>query len=106
MSFKKLFSTPKPLIGCIHLRALPGAPLYEGSMRAIFQTALEEAAIFQKHGFQGLLIENFRDRPFFPDRIPPETIAAMTAVGREIARTSKVPVGINALRNDAMAALG
>src|SRR5690348_6684935 len=29
----KLFAVKKPVIGCLHLLALPGAPLYGGSMR-------------------------------------------------------------------------
>jgi membrane complex biogenesis BtpA family protein len=100
-SFRNLFDSGKPVIGCIHLLPLPGAPLYEGSMESIYRKALEEAAILVKGGVHGLIVENFRDKPFFPGRLPAETVASLAAVGREIVRKARVPVGINALRNDA-----
>jgi membrane complex biogenesis BtpA family protein len=100
-----LFKQPKPVIGCIHLKALPGAPHYAGKMGPIYEQALAECAVYQEQGVDGLIIENFGDTPFFPDNVPPETIAAMTAIAREIVRQSKIPVGINVLRNDAKAAL-
>lgn len=105
MDFKDLFPTPKPLIACIHLLPLPGAPRYAGSMRAIYDTALAEVAIFHRYPIDGLIVENFRDSPFYPHRLPAETIAALAAVTREIVRAASVPVGVNALRNDAYAAV-
>lgn len=105
MNFKDLFPTRKPLIGCIHLASLPGSPGYEGSMKKVIETALWEAELYNKYGVDGLIVENFRDNPFYPDKLPPETIAAMTSVTCEIVRTFTRPVGVNALRNDARAAL-
>src|SRR5262249_40138922 len=43
--------------------------------------------------------------PFYPHQLPAETIAAIAAVTREIVRAVDVPVGVNALRNDAQAAM-
>jgi membrane complex biogenesis BtpA family protein len=103
--FRDLFTQPKPVIGCIHLKALPGSPLYNGKMGPIYEQALAECELYQSHGVDGLIIENFGDRPFYPDNVPSETIAAMTAIGREIILQTKMPVGINTLRNDATAAL-
>lgn len=105
MRFQEVFRTRKPLLACIHLLPLPGAPLYGGSMAEIYERALEEAAIFEQNGIDGLIVENFRDKPFFPAKIPGETLAALAAVTREVVRRVKVPVGVNALRNDAGAAL-
>ena len=105
MAFKDLFTAPKPLIACIHLMPLPGSPRYAGTMREIYDTALAEAAIFAQYAIDGLIVENFRDAPFYPHALPAETIAALTAVTREIVRVAPVPVGVNALRNDAQAAL-
>jgi len=67
--------------------------------------ALNEAGIFVRHGCNALLIENFRDNPFYPGSLPPETIASLAAVTREVAREYIIPVGVNALRNDACVAL-
>lgn len=105
MAFQDLFTTLKPLIACIHLLPLPGSPLYAGSMRAVYDTALSEAAIFARYAVDGLIIENFRDIPFYPRQLPPETLAALAAVTREIVQTVQMPVGVNALRNDAQAAM-
>lgn len=105
MNFKDLFPTRKPLIGCIHLAPLPGSPGYAGSMKKVIETAVWEAELFNKYEIDGLIVENFRDNPFYPDNLPPETIAAMTAVTQEIVKVFPRRVGVNALRNDARAAL-
>ena len=101
----KLFAVKKPVIGCLHLLALPGAPLYGGNMKPIYEKALEEAATLSKHDIDGLIIENFRDQPFYPGRVPIETVAALTAVAREVKRQYTCPLGVNVLRNDAEAAI-
>lgn len=105
MKFKELFKAPKPLIACIHLMPLPGSPRYRGRMREVYDTALRELEVFQRYSIDGLVVENFRDKPFYPDQIPAETIAALTALTREVVRAAGVPVGVNALRNDAQAAV-
>src|SRR5215470_3429697 len=105
MAFRDLFTSPKPLIACIHLMPLPGSPRYAGTMREVYDIALAEAEIFAQYPIDGLIVENFRDMPFYPHALPAETIAALAAVTREIVQTAHVPVGVNALRNDAQAAL-
>ncbi|MFU8842228.1 MAG: BtpA/SgcQ family protein [Bacteroidales bacterium] len=105
MNTKEIFGTSKPVIGCIHLLSLPGSPGYGGNMQKIYESALEETNILLKNKLDGLIVENFRDNPFYPGRVPPETIAAMATVTREIRKVFKAPVGVNALRNDATAAL-
>jgi membrane complex biogenesis BtpA family protein len=74
-------------------------------MGDVYDTALSEVGIFKRYGVDGFIVENFRDRPFYPDAIPPETIASLASVTREIVKVAQVPVGVNALRNDAAAAL-
>ena len=105
MKFQDVFKSKKPLIACIHLLPLPGSPLYDGSMARIYDQALEEAAIFKKYGVDGLIVENFRDKPFYPGRVPAETVASFSAVARELVKQASVPVGINVLRNDAESAI-
>jgi membrane complex biogenesis BtpA family protein len=51
------------------------------------------------------MVENFGDAPFFPDRVPPETVAAMSLATHAVKAAVRLPVGVNALRNDAAAAL-
>ncbi len=105
MNFKDIFTTQKPLIACIHLMPLPGAPLYKGNMDNIFETALKEVEVYKRNNIDGLMVENFRDMPFYPGQLPPESIAAMTAVIREIRNAFSGPIGVNALRNDAQSAM-
>jgi membrane complex biogenesis BtpA family protein len=103
--FEDLFQKKKPLIGCVHLMPLPGSPSYEGDRKKLYDKALEEVRIFKKYNLDGLIIENYRDKPFFPNRIPAETIASLAAIGREILDEVDIPVGVNALRNDAQSSL-
>lgn len=104
-TFQNLFSHPKPLIGMVHLPALPGSPNSILSMHEIFQTVLKDIDTLERADFNALLIENFGDVPFYPDRVGPETVAAMSVIVHEIQNQTKLPIGINVLRNDAKAAL-
>jgi membrane complex biogenesis BtpA family protein len=51
------------------------------------------------------VVENYGDLPFLPGRAGPETVAALTAALRECARAVDMPLGVNCLRNDPIAAL-
>jgi uncharacterized protein len=105
MNYKSLFSVPKPLIACVHLLPLPGSPGYKGSMNEIMDRALEETEVYRTNNVHGIIVENFRDVPFYPHQLPPETIASMTTVTCEVVKLFNGPVGVNALRNDASSAL-
>lgn len=104
-SFLNLFSQKKPLIACIHLQALPGSPYYSGHIEEVMEKAIWETRIFLKYGVDALIVENFRDFPFYPDSLPSETIASLAVVTRLVKSVFLGPVGVNALRNDAAAAL-
>jgi membrane complex biogenesis BtpA family protein len=91
-------------LGVVHLRALPGAPLFQ-SIDEVIDSALYDVRALAEGGVDGFVVENFGDRPFFKNRVPAETIAAMTRVVAELARAVSLPFGVNVLRNDARAAL-
>lgn len=93
------------LVGMVHLLPLPGSPGYGGSIDEVLDTAAEDARVLADAGFRSLMVENFGDVPFFAEEVPPETIAAMALAVSRVAE-SGVAVGVNVLRNDAMAALG
>lgn len=106
-------TTPLPLdrapllIGMIHLPPLPGAPRHTLPMAAILEGVERDARALVAAGYDALLVENFGDAPFHPERVPPVTVAALTrAVSRAIAVGEGRPVGVNVLRNDSRAALG
>lgn len=103
-SFVELFGGVKPIVGMIHLKALPGSP-DGGTVSAALDAAREDADALVAAGVDGLIVENFGDAPFAKDRVPPVTVAGMTVVCRELRRDHNVPLGVNVLRNDAASAL-
>lgn len=98
---------PSPCFtGMVHLPALPGSPGHIFPMEEIITRAIRDAETLKAAGFDALLIENFGDAPFHPDRVPPASVAAMAVVANVVQRVVGLPMGINVLRNDATAALG
>jgi hypothetical protein len=93
------------VVGVVHLAPLPGAPRFAGDMGAVLSRARSDARGLEEAGVDAVLVENFGDAPFFPDRVPPATVASMAVVCAELRRAAQVPIGINVLRNDAAAAL-
>ncbi len=102
-----LFSRRKAVIGVIHLRALPGAPDYEGaSVDDLVTHALAEAGRYRAAGVDGLIVENHGDIPFAkPGAIGHETVAAMAVIARAVRMEARCAVGINVLANAALPAL-
>lgn len=97
----------KRLIGVIHLKALPGAPRFEGSMRAICEAAVADAQAYEGGGADALMVENFGDIPFTRERVAAETVAGMAvAVGAIREAGIGLPLGFNVLRNDVSSGLG
>ena len=101
----RLFNTPFAVIACIHLRPLPGSPDYSGDLESIYEQAVQEALIFERHGCNGIIVENFGDTPFYKDTVPPITTSAMSVAVNQITQAVNMPVGVNVLRNDARTAL-
>ena len=96
-----------PLIGMIHLPPLPGAPDHVGGMGTVLEAAIADLTALHEGGLRAAMVENFHDTPFWPDQVPPETIAALAVVAAELRRhRSDMLLGVNVLRNDADAALG
>lgn len=97
---------PNRLFGVVHLPPLPGAPRHALTMNAILDRAAEEADLLLKAGYDGVVVENFGDVPFFPGRVPAVTVAAMTlAVAAVVDAAPDLAVGVNVLRNDVESAL-
>jgi membrane complex biogenesis BtpA family protein len=95
----------RPVIGVVHLAALPGAPLFGGSMKDVISRALRDAKALAAGGVDALFVENFGDRPFWKDAVPPETVAALAVAAIAVRDATRLPLGVNVLRNDAHAAL-
>jgi hypothetical protein len=101
---------PRGLIGVIHLPALPGDPGYrEGGFAAVERHAMRDAEALVAGGVDALIVENFGSAPFpkgdAGHRLPAHQVAFLALITRELVRLGR-PVGVNCLRNDALAALG
>lgn len=105
----KIFKAKKPIIGMIHLKALPGAPLYDPAnmdMKKILSIAVEEAKILESAGVDGLQVENIWDYPYAKDnQISYECTASLAVAVNEIASRASIPVGVNCHLNGGEAAL-
>jgi membrane complex biogenesis BtpA family protein len=103
MDLAETFGTETPLVGMVHLPALPGAPTFDGDRAAIREAARADARALLDAGFDALLVENYGDAPYYPENVPKHVVAEMTAVVESL--DVDAPVGVNVLRNDAAAAL-
>ncbi len=94
-------------VGMIHLHPLPGSPRWDGDMEAVISAALADAEALAGGGFNSVMIENYHDIPFFPGRVPAETVAAMTVLVQAVGMAFPgLMTGVNVLRNDVESALG
>jgi len=101
-----LFATDKPLIGVVHLPPLLGSPKNVSPFAHITERALADTRKLVENGIDAIIVENYGDVPFFPDKVEPHTVAAMTLIADRI--KSEHPflrVGVNVLRNDALSAM-
>ena len=94
------------LIGVVHLPPLVGSPRWSGKTGLAEEMAFRETQLLNACGFDGVIVENFGDAPFYPGVVEPITVAAMTMCLRAAREAAKnVFLGVNVLRNDAEAAL-
>ena len=101
-----LLETDSLLIGMIHLPPLPGAPGFDGDRNMIFERLQEDATALEAGGIDGIMLENYGDTPFYPDRIPRHVVADLAALAASLRDQLSIPFGVNVLRNDVRSALG
>ena len=102
-----MLDLPTPsLIGVIHLAPLPGSPRHLLPMDEIIDRALADSDTLKNAGFDAIIVENFGDVPFHATQLPPASVASMALIVDRVRRSTNLPVGVNALRNDPRAALG
>ncbi|MEE2645404.1 MAG: BtpA/SgcQ family protein [Myxococcota bacterium] len=100
------------VIGVVHLPPLPGdaAGPVDGDFSPVLERACEDGRRLAAGGVHGIIVENFGSAPFVKgshgDRVPPHQLAAITLVASALRAETRLPIGVNCLRNDAYSAVG
>jgi len=105
VDLNRLFKTPNPIVGVVHLLPLPTAPRWGGSLKAVIDRAEQEATALASGGVNGIIVENFFDAPFTKSQVDPAIVSAMTLVIDRLMNLVTLPIGVNVLRNDAHSAI-
>lgn len=93
----EIFGFNKPIIGMIHVDALPGTPKFKGNIKEIIKKSLTEAEIYLNYQIPILMIENMHDTPYLNRKVGPEITAVMSIILYEIKQKFNVPLGIQIL---------
>lgn len=91
------------LIGAIHLPPILGYPDFPG-FEVAFENAKADLEVFQKAGFDAVIIENNYDIPHF-ENINPSVAVAMSVLCYQLKQIATIPIGISVLWNDYKIAL-
>lgn len=92
------FGVPRPIIGCLHMQALPGTPYADDKMTLEEQIRRlkQDARVLQDAGFDALVFANEGDRPYLTP-VGPETVANYVRIATEVASEIRVPFGCGVL---------
>lgn len=95
---RRIFGTSKPVIGMVHLGALPGAPLYDekSGPEGLLAAAEKDLLALQAAGFDGVMFGNENDRPYELTVDPASTASLAWVIGALRSRI-EVPFGVNVL---------
>jgi membrane complex biogenesis BtpA family protein len=93
----ELFTTRKPVVGVIHVGALPGTPAAALSVDELTGLAVREAAAYRDGGVDALMVENMHDVPYLRGGVGPEVVAALAVVARAVKSEARLPVGVQIL---------
>ena len=109
VQLQSIFAKPKPIIAMVHLRPLPGSPLYDKAncdFNKVLAIAVEEAKILEDAGVDGVQVENIWDYPYQKGaEIGHETTAALAVAAARVKEAVSIPVGINCHLNGGEPAL-
>lgn len=93
---KELFGTDKPVIGMMHIKALPTDPKWDeaGGMEAVMERARHDLHALQNGGIDGVLFTNEFSIPYTRN-IRPVIVACLADIIGELKDEIKVPFGVN-----------
>jgi hypothetical protein len=98
MRFRRVFGPGKPVIGMVHLGALPGAPLHDpaAGLEGLVAAARADLHALQSAGFDAVMFGNENDRPY-ELRVDTASTATMAYVIGRLRPEIAVPFGVNVL---------
>ncbi|HWV57276.1 MAG TPA: BtpA/SgcQ family protein [Longimicrobiales bacterium] len=91
------FSAARPIVGMVHVGALPGTAAGRLSVRELERNAVAECRIYRDAGVHGIIVENMHDVPYLKGQVGPEITAAMAVVCRAVKAESGLPCGVQIL---------
>ncbi|MFK7745335.1 MAG: BtpA/SgcQ family protein [Roseobacter sp.] len=95
LNFKRVFGQTKPVIGMVHIGALPGSPLYDPDAD-LLAAARADLAALQAAGFDAVMFGNENDRPY-EFNVDTASVASMAALIGALKPEITVPFGVNVL---------
>lgn len=96
--FRQVFGDGKPVIGMVHLGAMPGTPLHdaEAGLEGMVEAARADLQALQAAGFDAIMFGNENDRPYEFDVDTASTATMAYVIGR-LRGEIEVPFGVNVL---------
>lgn len=94
-----------PLVGMVHLRALPGSPSHSLAPSDIVKVAVAEARLLADAGFDALIVENMHDRPYLASAGGADTVATFAVAVAAVTAAVRIPVGVQVLSGATSAAM-
>ena len=96
--FQEMFGVEKPVIGMVHIGALPGSPLHDAGagLAGLIDDAARDLAALQAAGFDAVMFGNENDRPYEFDAEPASTATMAFVIGR-LRDEIRLPFGVNVL---------
>ena len=94
-NFERVFGHRKPVIGMVHIGALPGTPLFEPALDLVAGARADLLAL-QDAGFDAVMFGNENDRPY-EFEVDTASTATMAAIIGQLKSEITVPFGVNVL---------
>ena len=93
--FRSVFGVVKPVIGMVHIGALPGSPLHDPQIDLVAAARADLLAL-QAAGFDAVMFGNENDRPY-EFNVDTASTATMAAIIGQLKSEITVPFGVNVL---------
>lgn len=94
-NFTRIFGATKPVIGMVHIGALPGTPLFDPALDLVAAARADLLAL-QEAGFDAVMFGNENDRPY-EFNVDTASTATMAAIIGQLKSEIAVPFGVNVL---------